>query len=82
MKDSQNLRWTMEDIAHQYKTENPDWTWRDCWSKAKSIYNELRRINYNDKNNDRIFFRMNTPFSFFYDRDSEFGEKYELRNDK
>lgn len=80
MKDNENQKWTKKDIAFQYKKENPDWTWNKCWSKAKLIYKELNKLNYESYHNDKRFFKMNTPFSFYYDKDDEFADKYELRN--
>lgn len=80
MKDNKNLKWTLKDIAKQYKNDNPDWTWRECWDKAKTVHRELRKLNDNMWNNNKTFFNMNTPFSFYYDKDGEFGDKYELRN--
>ena len=55
----------MKDIAHQYKIENPDWSWKQCWEKARHIYKELNRLNANMVNNNKTFFKMNTPFSFY-----------------
>mgnify|MGYP000931457256 CR=1 FL=1 len=81
MKDNENLKWTKKDIANQYKKENPHLSWNKCWSKAKLIYKELNKLNYDSHHNDKIFFKMNTPFSFYYDRDDEFADKYELRNE-
>lgn len=81
MKDNKNLKWTIKDIAHQYKKENPDWTWKECWSKARVIYKELNKLNHESYHNDKIFFKMNTPFSFYYDKDSEFADKFELRDE-
>lgn len=76
MKDDKNYEWTMKDVAHQYKLENPEWSWKKCWSKADIIYKELKRLNNGTWNNNSTFFKMNTPFSFYDDRDSEFGEKF------
>lgn len=76
MKDNNNFKWTMDDIAHQYKLENPNWSWSDCWDKARIIYRELKNLNNELWQNNKQFFRMNTPFSFFDDRDGEFGEAY------
>ena len=76
MKDNENLQWEMNEIAHQYKAENPDWTWKECWAKAKLIYRELNKLNRESFRETKRFFKMNTPFSFFDDRDGEFGEIY------
>lgn len=76
MKDKNNFNWTMEDIAHQYKIENPDWSWSECWSKARVIYRELKNLNNELWQNNKQFFRMNTPFSFFDNKDDEFSSKY------
>ena len=80
MKDYENLHWTMENIAHQYKMENPDWTWKECWRRAKVIHRELNKLNRETFRENDKFFKMNTPFSFYYDKDNEYGNKYELRN--
>lgn len=73
MKDYENLHWTMENIAHQYKIENPNWTWKQCWKKAKEIYRELNKMNRESFKDTDKFFRNNTPFSFFDNKDDEFG---------
>lgn len=80
MKDKENLKWTKKNIAHQYKIENPEWAWKYCWDKANAIYKELNKLNNQTHNNNKRFFDMNTPFSFYYDRDGEFGYIHELRN--
>ena len=78
MKDNENLKWSKKDIANQYKKENPNWTWKQCWNKAKLIYKELNKLNREAfKNNDR-FFKMNTPFSFFESEDSSWSSIPEL----
>lgn len=81
MKDSKNYKWTIEDIAEEYKKENPNWSWDKCNKKAKLIYKELKKLNKEMWDNNKLFFKMNTPFSFFYDKDDEFADKYELRNE-
>ena len=81
MKDNENSKWTKEDIAEQYKFENPDWNWIECWDKANLIYKELKKMNKQMWDNNKVFFDMNTPFSFYYDRDDEFSNIYELRNE-
>lgn len=80
MKDNKNQKWTKKDIAEQYKKENPNWSWNKCWDKANLIYKELKKINKQTWDNNKIFFKMNTPFSFYYDRDNEFNRIFELRN--
>jgi hypothetical protein len=81
MKDNENSKWTKEDIAKQYKFENPNWTWSKCWNKSNLIYKELKKMNKQMWDNNKVFFKMNTPFSFYYDKDDEFANKYELRNE-
>ncbi len=81
MKDSKNERWTLEDIAYEYQKENPEWALNKCWEKAKVIYKELNKLNHNTYHNNKIFFQMNTPFSFYYDKDSEFSDIYETKYD-
>lgn len=76
MKDEQNLKWTKKDIAHQYKKENPSWTWKQCWKKAREIHKELNKLNSEMFRDTDRFFKMNTPFSFYYDKDNEFADKY------
>ena len=75
MKNRDNIRWTMKDIAKQYKYENPDWSWSECWSKAKVIHKELKKLNNDMWQNNKLFFQMNTPFSFFDNKDDEFSDK-------
>lgn len=72
MKDNKNFKWTLKDIAKQYKYENPNWDWKQCWDKAKIIYKELKRLNNDSWHNNKVFFKCNTPFSFFDNKDSEF----------
>lgn len=81
MKDNENLHWELKEIAQAYKVENSEWTWKKCLDKAKIIYKELNKLNYNTLSNDRLFFKFNTPFSFYFDRDDEFGSIYETRNE-
>lgn len=76
MKDYENLHWTMENIAHQYKIENPSWTWKQCWRKAKEIYRELNKMNRESFKDTDKFFKHNTPFSFYDNKDDEFGNIY------
>lgn len=61
----------MEDIAHQYKVENPDWNWKECWIKAKIIYRELNKMNNQMWKDNAVYYKYNTPFSFYA---SEYGE--------
>lgn len=75
MKDNKNYKWTKKDLAQQYKYENPDWTWKQCWDKANIIYRELKKLNKETWDNTKIFFKHNTPFSFFDNKDSEFADK-------
>ena len=60
MKNRDNIRWTMEDIAKQYKYENPDWSWKECWTKAKMIYRELNKINNQMWKENKLFFKYTT----------------------
>lgn len=75
MKDSKNYKWTKKDIATQYKEENPKWSWDKCWKMADTIYRELKRLNNELWHNNKVFFKMNTPFSFFDNKDGEFVDK-------
>ena len=81
MKDNENLKWTRKDMANQYKNENPKWTWGKCWKKANLVYGELRKLNDNMWNNNKVFFKMNTPFSFYDNRSDEFEEIFWNRNE-
>lgn len=74
MKDGKNFKWTKIDIAKQYQYENPDWNWNKCLGKAKIIHKELEKLNNEMWQNNKVFFKMNTPFSFFDNRDGEFKE--------
>lgn len=74
MKDSKNFQWARCDIAEQYKLENPNWSWNECWKKAKLIYKELNKMNNQMWKDNRRFFKYNTPFSFFNNRDDEFAD--------
>lgn len=65
MKDNENLKWSIQDIAHQYKIENLNLQWKECWIKARMVYKELNRLNANMANNNKIYYKMNTPFSFY-----------------
>ena len=76
MKDNENLHWELEKIAQAYKTENTEWTWKKCLDKAKIIYKELNKLNFENLTNDKLFFKMNTPFSFFDLKDDEFSDTY------
>ena len=78
MKDMENSHWTMNDIAHQYKVENSEWSWKQCWNKAREVYKELNRLNINMYNNDKTFFNMNTPFTFFESENGELSSIPEL----
>ena len=73
MKDDKNVKWTMDDIAHQYKLENESWTWSQCWGKAKEVYRELNRMNNELWKGTKVFFDQTTPFSFFDNKDDEFS---------
>lgn len=79
MKDKRNEIWTMEDIAHQYKIENEEWPWRECWKKAKIIYRELNKMNSDMFRNTDKFYKNNTPFSFFESEDGEWSSIPELK---
>ena len=70
----------MRDIASQYKMENPNWTWRQCWEKARYIYRELNRLNANMARNNSTFFKMNTPFSFYESEDGTWSSIPELED--
>ena len=76
MKDDKNARWTKKEIAEQYKIENPDWSWNECWSKANLIYKELNRLNNQTWKSNKMFFKYNIPFSDFEDRNDEFEKTY------
>lgn len=76
MKDNENLKWEMKEVVHQYKIENPNWSWKTCWTKAKLIYRELNKLNRESFRETEKFFKMNTPFSFFDDKDGEFNDVY------
>lgn len=75
MKDNKNSQWTLKDIAHQYKIENPKWSWKKCWNKADVIHRELNSLNYETWDKNKLYFKRNLPFSNFDSRDSEFGNK-------
>jgi len=53
---------------------------KKCWSKAKIIYKELNKLNSSSDKRDSKYFRMNMPFSFYYKKNSEFGDEYDPRN--
>lgn len=74
LKDKENLQWKINDIANQYKTENPDWSMNKCFEKANIIYKELKKLNNRMWHNNKIYFKYNKPFSFFFRRDSEFSD--------
>lgn len=76
MKDDKNARWTKLEIAHQYKTENPDWKWNDCCKKAEIIYKELNKLNKETWDGNRIYFKFNVPFSDFRGKDDEFSDTF------
>lgn len=71
MKDYKNQKWTIKDIAHQYKKENPDWDWDKCYKKAKIIYNALKSMNWSMENNNKKYFKHNIPLSYFEFDDSD-----------
>lgn len=79
MKDGQNFKWTMYDIAHQYKLENSSWSWSECWQKARIIYIELNRMNNQMWKDNKLFFEQNTPFSFFESEDRKWSSIPELK---
>lgn len=70
----ENTHWKINDIVKIYKYENPDWTWKECHDKARQIYKEIKRLNGQEFRNDATFFRMNTPFSFYDNKDNEFAD--------
>ena len=74
MKDNKNFKWSKRDVAYQYKKENLNWSWNECWRKADLIYKELKRLNNELWYNNKMFFKYNTPFSFFDNKDSEFSD--------
>lgn len=80
MRDEENLKWTMKNIAHQYKYENPEWSWKKCWTKAKIIHKELNKLNSKMFRDTDRFYKMNTPFSFFESEDGEWSSIPELEN--
>jgi len=65
VKDASNRQWSFEDIAYQYKKENPDWSCKQCCDKARIIYRELNKLNRKMSRNTSKFFKHNTPFSFY-----------------
>ena len=58
MKDYKNQKWTMKDIAQQYKKENPDWSWKKCWKKANIVYKELTLSILHFSNINQIPFKL------------------------
>lgn len=74
MKDDKNFQWTKKDIAYQYKNENPNWSWKKCWLQAKLIYKELNKMNNQMWKDNKMFFKYNTPFSFYDNKDGEFSD--------
>ncbi len=76
-----NINWRIEDIAYQYKIENLDWSWKKCYEKAKIIYRELKKINNDMWQNNKVFFRQNIPFSSFNNRDDEFSNIFFDKDD-
>jgi len=78
MKDENNFKWTKKDIAYQYKKENPDWSWNKCWKKAKLIYKELNKMNNQMWKENALYYKYNTPFSFYKSEDGELSSIPEL----
>ncbi len=76
MKDDKNYNWTFEEIAQQYQVENPEWNWNKCLDKAKIIHKELKKLNDDMWRSNKLYFKMNKPFSFFGTRDDEFSDTY------
>ena len=76
MRDNRNYKWTKKDIAKQYKRENPNWSWKECWDKANTIYRELNKINSLEWENNKTYFKLNKPFSFYDTKDDEFSDTY------
>ncbi len=74
MKDNKNYKWTINDIASQYKIENPKWSINKCKNKAIIIYKELNKMNNKLWHDTRQYFKYNTPFSFYDNKDSEFTD--------
>lgn len=78
MKDNKNLQWEMKDIAHQYKYENPNWSWKKCWTKARLIYKELNKMNNQMWKDNGVYYKYNKPFSFYESEDGELSSIPEL----
>ncbi len=76
MKDNKNLYWKIKEIAQEYKKENPNWIWDKCLKKAEIIYKELNKLNFENLTNDKLFFKMNTPFSFYDLKNDEFSDTF------
>ena len=73
---TENLNWKRNDIAKLYTYENHNWTWKECHKKAREVYKELKKINGKMFRNDKKFFKMNKPFTFFDTKDDEFADSY------
>lgn len=73
-KYKENTYWKVSDISKLYKYEHPDWNWDRCYKKAKQIHREIKKLNGREFRNNATFFKMNTPFSFFDNKDSEFSD--------
>ena len=73
-KYKENTHWKVKDIAKIYKYENSDWNWDKCYNKAKQIRKEIKKINGREFRNNATFFKMNTPFSFYDNKDGEFSD--------
>lgn len=73
-----NFKWKLEDIAKQYKYENPDWKWKQCWEKAKVTYGELKRINRKMWNDNKTYYKFFKPFTFYESFDGEWSSIPEL----
>ena len=78
MKDDRNFKWTKKDIANQYKKENPNWSWNKCWSKAKIIYKELNKLNREMWNDNKNYYKIFKPFSFYESEDGTWSSIPEL----
>lgn len=80
MKDNHNFKWTIEDIAEEYKLENPNWTWDECLDKSKIIYKELNKLNTQMWGDNRVYYKFFKPFSFFESDDGKWSSLSELND--
>lgn len=73
---AENLNWKKRDIVLLYKSENPNWSLKQCKDKADELYKELKKMNKKMFRDDDRFFKMNKPFSYIDNKDSEFSDIY------